>query len=150
MRLRIPDFILICMIGLQFASLAAAIKPLVVRVADHKGSTAKDRGARIAFGDQFGDFLQYIDAGVPLDGRVVIPPIDVDSTYGDVGLMQYLLFPREIVNCPAGADLPACVQSMVGQRTYLLRIGDFPAAEDVPASKVYSSFVGTLGLYAPR
>lgn len=149
-RLRTPDFILICLIGVQLASLAAALEPLVARVADHQGSSAKDRGARIAFGDQFGDFLQYVDALVPPDGRVVIPPIDVDSTYGDVGLMQYLLFPREIVNCPAGADLPGCVQSMIGQRTYILRAGEFPAPEDVPASKVYSSFAATLGLYRPR
>ncbi len=138
------------MIGVQLASLAAAIDPLVVRVADHQGSSAKDRGARIAFGDQFGDFIQYLDAGVPPDGRVVVPPIDVDSTYGDVGLMQFLLFPREIVNCPAGADLPECVQSMVGQQTYILRIGEFPAPEDVPASKAYSSFAGTLGIYGSR
>ena len=146
-QLRIPDLILICLIAVQLASLAAALEPLVARVADHQGASAKDGGARIAFGDQFGDFLQYVDGFVPPDGRVVVPPIDVDSTYGDVGLMQYLLFPREIVNCPAGADLPGCVQSLIGQRTYILRVGDFPAPEDVPASKVYSSFAATLGLY---
>jgi len=149
-RLRTPDFILICLIGVQLASLAAALEPLVARVAVHQGASAKDRGARIAFGDQFGDFIQYVDAEVPPDGRVVVPPRDIDSTYGDVGLMQYLLFPREIANCPAGADLPGCVQSMVGQRTYILRVGDFPAPEDVPVSKAYSPFAVTLGLYRPR
>jgi hypothetical protein len=149
-RLRTPDFILICMIGAQVAALAAALGPVVARVADHQGSSAKDRGARIAFGDQFGDFIQYVDAEVPPDGRLVVPPVDVDSAFGDVGLMQYLLFPREVVNCPAGADLPGCVQSMIGQRTYILRVGDFPAQGDVPVSKAYSSFAETLGLYRPR
>ncbi len=149
-RSHTPDIILICLIGAQVAALAAALVPVVARVSDHQGSSAQDRGARIAFGDQFGDFIQFLDAEVPADGRVVVPPMAVDSTYGDVGLMQFLLFPREIVNCPAGADLPGCVQSMVGQRTYILRVGDFPAPEDVPASKAYSSFADGLGLYRSR
>lgn len=149
-RLQASDLILIGLVIVQLASLALFAQPLAARISQHQGAPATDRSARIAFGDRFGDFIQFVDAEVPPDGRVVIPPMDLDATFGDVGLMQYFLFPREIVNCPSGDDLPGCVRSLTGAQTHILRIGTFPAPEDVPPSKGYLPFSTDLGLYSPR
>lgn len=149
-RLQPSSLTLIALVILQFVFLAIAVQPLAARVQEHRGAPAIDRSARIAFGDQFADFIRFLDAAVPPDGRVVVPPMDIDSKFGDVGLMQYFLFPRQVVNCPSGADMRPCVQSMVGTRTYILRAGEFPRADDVPPSKEYSSFAADLGLYVPR
>jgi hypothetical protein len=149
-RLQPSSLTLIALFILQFVFLAMAVQPLAARVQEHRGAPAIDRSARIAFGDQFADFIRFLDAAVPPDGRVVVPPMDIDSKFGDVGLMQYFLFPRQVVNCPSGPDMRPCIRSMVGTRTYILRAGEFPRADDVPPSKEYSPFEDDLGLYAPR
>ena len=149
-RLQVTDLILIGLVIVQLVSLALFAQPLAARISQHQGAPATDRSARIAFGDRFGDFIHFVDVEVPPDGRVVIPPMDLDATFGDVGLMQYFLFPREIVNCPSGSELSGCVRSLIGTGTYILHVGGFPSPDDVPLSKEYSPFSTDLGLYSPR
>ena len=149
-RLQASGILLIVLVMVQFILLAVAVRPLAVRVREHRGAAAVDRSARLAFGDEFGDFIRFLGAEVPPEGRVVVPPMDIDPTFGDVGLVQYFLFPREIVNCPSGAELPGCIRSLVGTRTFILRVGGFPVAEDVPPSKGYLPFSADWGLYSPR
>ena len=148
-QLRTPDFILICLIGVQLASLAAALKPLVAESCRAPGVLRQIRGPASPSGSVRG--LSPVRrcfgaARWPRRGPSDRRRLDLRGC----GLDAVLLFPREIVNCPAGADLPGCVLSMVGQRTYILRVGDFPAPENVPASKAYSPFAVTLGLDRPR
>ncbi|MCX6072320.1 MAG: hypothetical protein NTU91_15935 [Chloroflexi bacterium] len=149
-RARAFDLVLGVVVVIQLVLLVVTVSPITQRVALFRGDSATERSARVAFGDQFGDFVRFVDVNVPENGRVVVPPLDLDLTFGDVGLTQYLLFPREIVNCPSGPDLADCVRSLTGSQTYILRVRDFPAPEDVPPSKGYLPFEGDLGLYYPR
>jgi hypothetical protein len=136
--------------AVQVVTLAVTIRPLVARIVSYRDLSARTRGVHIAFGEQLGSFVEYLESEVPYDARVVIPPQEIDSTLGNVGLVQYFLFPRDIVNCPAGPDLAECVRSMVGDRTFILRAGEFPEPRDVPSSKTYLPFNTELGLYRPR
>jgi hypothetical protein len=149
-RAPVVDLVLAAVLVVQFVLLGVSIRPLALRVAQYQGAAALGRSARIAFGDQFGDFIQFVELNVPQDSRIIIPPMALDSTFGDTGLMQYFLIPREIVNCPSGEDLPTCVRSMTGGGTCILRVAGFPAQEDVPPSKVYLPFDADRGLYCPQ
>lgn len=146
---RIVNAGLAALVLVQLALLAWSLRPIVLRVVQFQGLPAVERSARVAFGDRFSDFLAFVSENVPPEDRIVLPPLAVDAAFGDVGLMQYLLFPREIINCPAGPDLPACVRSLTGDETCILRVGEFPAPQDVPESKEYMPFDDERGLYCP-
>lgn len=83
----VSDHVLACAVVLQFIVLGFSLQPVVLRVRQSWGAPATERCARIAFGDQFGDLIQFLETNVPQAGRVVIPPVDLDSTFGDVGLI---------------------------------------------------------------
>jgi hypothetical protein len=68
---------------------------------------------------------------------------------GNIGLMQYFLLPRQIINCADGPELPACVRSMDGPTTYTLRIADYPNPQDVPPGRRLLAATPDHGVYAP-
>ncbi len=146
---RVTTWVLAAVVLVQLALLGWSQRPAVLRVAQYQGLSATERSARIAFGDQFGDFIQFLSAEIPPDGRLVVPPMDMSPIFGDIGLMQYFLFPRQIVNCPPGEDMPACVQSMTGSNTHILRTGKFPPSDAVPPAKDYLPFSADWGIYSP-
>ena len=147
---RVTTWVLAAVVVIQLALLGWSQWPGALRVAQYQGLPATERSARIAFGDQFGDFIQFLSAEIPPNGRLVVPPMDMESILGDIGLMQYFLFPRQIVNCPSGDDMPACVQSMTGSNTHILRTGKFPPSDAVPPAKDYQPFSADWGIYSPR
>jgi hypothetical protein len=124
--------------------------PLAQRVWEVRREPPLERSARLAFGDSFAGYIQFLREEVPEDARVVVPPKALVPAYGDIGLMQYFLAPRQIVDCPAGPDLPACVASMDGNKTYILSIPEFPPRESVPENKAYREHGQGYGLYTPR
>lgn len=148
-KLRMGELLLVVTAFVQAIFLLLAIRERIQSFRGVGGLPAIERSVRIAFGDDFASFVGFLREGVPEDGRLAVPPMDLEPTFGDVGLVQYFLFPRQIVNCPSGDDLPACVRSLTGPRTCILRVGDFPAAEDVPSNKVYIRFDAERGLYCP-
>ena len=124
--------------------------PLAQRVWEVRGDPPLERSARLAFGDAFADYMRFLREHVPENARLVVPPKAVVPVYGDIGLMQYFLAPRQIVDCPAGPDLAPCVASMDGARTYILAIPEFPPTDSVPANKEHWDHGGGFGVYAPR
>ena len=150
-RIHLSELMLFGVVIVQSLILARGVRPLAARVWELRGVPSLERSARIAFGDEFGGFIGFVRARVPLDeSRLVVPGMDVNATFGNVGLMLYFLYPLDIRDCPAGPDLPACVRSYVGEQTYILRVGEFPPADSVPPSKEYSPYSTDLGLYVPR
>lgn len=148
-QIRMCELLLAGTAVVQVASLLIGVRALAQKVGEWQGVPAVERSVRIAFGDDFEALVTFLRTRIPEDGRLVIPPMDLDATLGNVGLVQYFLFPREIVNCPSGDDLPACVRSLTGAQTCILRIGDFPPQEDVPSTKMYIPFDEERGLYCP-
>jgi len=134
----------------QVCVLAARTRPMAVKVWELRGMSALERSARIALGDTYGGFIQFVRDEVPPDAKLVVPAMDVDATFGNVGLMKYLLDHLDIRDCGSGTDDSPCIRSLTGSQSYILRVGDFPQPEDVPLSKEYLPFSDDLGLYVPR
>ncbi len=74
----------------------------------------------------------------------------LEPVYGDIGLMQYFLRPRTIIDCPMGEDMAPCVRSMTGKTTYLLAVPDFPPQADASLYRDLVAFDAERGAYVPR
>ena len=145
-----PRAALILSLVVQIALVTkSVVYPLSTKIWEVRRLPALDRSAEIAFGSEFASFVAFLREVIPPEGRVVVPPMVQEPVYGSIGLMQYFLFPRDVVNCPSGPSLSACVRSMKGAMTYILAIGDFPRPEDVPEGKVLLPHSGNGGVYAP-
>src|SRR3970040_1596483 len=115
----VPTVLLWLALLVQLAVLLRTkIQPLAEKVWEVRHLSAVDRSAEIAFGSEFARYIRFLREAVPEDARVLVPPFDWEPVFGNIGLMQYFLFPREVVNCPNGADLSGCVRSMGGARTH--------------------------------
>jgi hypothetical protein len=128
-------------------TLRGTILPMYRDARDVRGLPALQRSAIIAFGDTFAAYIGFLRSQIPETGRVVIPPPSADPVFGNTGLMQYYLFPRQIVNCPDGPDVDICTRSMDAPATVLLRIDGFPDPDAVPSDKGLRSFNNNLGIY---
>lgn len=123
--------------------------PLYAEVRTVAGRSAFERGARLSFGDAFYEYVRFIRETVPEDGRIVLPPVSVDATYGNMGIMQFFLAPRGIVNCPAEDEIRECLQLFSGERTYFLAIRQYPDPADYGGRRNLIPLNDALGLLAP-
>ena len=145
-----PGAALILALVVQLAIVTkSVVYPLTTKIWEVRRLPALDRSAEIAFGPKFASYMTFLREVIPPEGRVVVPPMDQEPVFGNIGMMQYFLFPRDVVNCPSGPSLSACVSSMRGAMTYILAIGGFPSPEDVPEGKVLLHHSANRGLYAP-
>jgi hypothetical protein len=111
-----------------------------------RNASAPWRSASILFGDEY---IEFVKAIVPEDGLVIIPKEEQVWNFGNVGLMQYFLFPRQIADCPI-ADLEECILSLKGSNSYVLAPDlTFPPREYADQVKRYIPFKGDRGLYVP-
>lgn len=115
-----------------------------------RGAPAVERSAQIAFGDEFADFMSFVRENVPVTAKLVVPPKGLDPLYGDIGMMQYFLRPRRIIDCPLGVDLAPCIGSLTGKSTYLLAVPGFPPLPEAGLNRHLIAFNGERGVYAPR
>jgi hypothetical protein len=134
----------------QLALLAGmVILPLARAGWEVRGDPARRRSARLAFGDSFAGYISFILSTVPEDALVVLPPAEHDNRFGHTGLMQYLLFPRRLTNCPTIAAWNECLENYYEMDTYLISVDGFPLPEIEIASKRYLPFDGRRGLFVP-
>ena len=113
------------------------------------GLSARVRSERLAFGASFSEYLQFLRERVPDDALVAIPPVEHDPVYGNMGLMQYALFPRRLTNCPAIGEWETCRANYGGENTFVISVGGFPPPDKPPGSKTYLAFDESRGLFAP-
>jgi hypothetical protein len=136
---------------IQVALLATgSVAAVVERAWVVRGTPAIERSAQIAFGSDFSDFILFIRETVPESAKLVVPPKGMEPVYGDIGLMQYFLRPRTIIDCPMGEDLVPCVRSLTGASTYILAVQDFPPQADAGLYRNLVAFSDTRGVYVPR
>jgi hypothetical protein len=113
------------------------------------GLPARVRSERLAFGASFSEYLQFVRERVPDDALVAIPPVEHDPVYGNMGLMQYALFPRRLTNCPAIGEWETCRANYGGENTFVISVGGFPPPNKPPGSKTYVAYDENRGLFAP-
>jgi hypothetical protein len=113
---------------------------------------AVQRGITLAFGEEFAGFIQFVDSNVPPDARLVLPRPSKSPVFGNVGLMQFMLFPRELINCPSGQPEAeeSCILGLGGLHTYILAVEGFPPREAAEANKVLLRYDDERGVYVPR
>ena len=92
---------------------------------------------------------QFIVEVVPESGRVVLPPLTVDSTFGNMGIIQFFLFPRSIVNCPSVEATEECLELFQGDDTYFLSVDSFPESNQVGGTRKFLDFDSGLGIFLP-
>ena len=94
-------------------------------------------------------FLRWLDAYLPDDAAIVMPPGKV--LFSSQSVMQNFLFPRPILAC-CGSDETLCKKCVDDPDNYILAIDSFPLPEDQP-NKVFVAYPqGTnslRGVYVP-
>jgi hypothetical protein len=126
------------------------ILPLATNIWHVRDLPNIERSARLAFGDEFAEFIDFVKDQVPLDATVIIPHDETDIVLGNVGIMQYFLLPRAIADCAQGAPLPGCILALGGPDLYILAVDDFPPTEEASRTKDYLPFDDDRGLYIPK
>jgi hypothetical protein len=143
-------FLLLLALGVQVTYLGGHDG---LRLARQSWQSRKDparvRSARLAFGASFSEYIEFLEGTVPQDALVVIPPVEHDPVFGNMGLMQYLLFPRQLTNCPSIDLWEECKGNYLGGKTYLIAVGGFPSREQAPDSTTYIPFDASRGIFVP-
>jgi hypothetical protein len=125
--------------------------PLALRVWNNRTFPARQRSAALAFGSDFAGFMRLVADTVPPTAKLVLPRPEQDATFGNVGLMQYFLIPRKLINCPSSepADEEACILKLGGPDTYILAVGSFPPRQAAESAKTIVPFNDSWGVYVP-
>ncbi len=131
--------------------LQSSVIPLALRVWNNRTFSAKQRSAALAFGSDFAGFMRFAAETVPPDAKLVLPRPEQDPTFGNIGLIQYFLIPRQLINCPSSemAEQEACILRLSGSDTYILAVGSFPPARAAESSKTLIPYNEDLGVYIP-
>ncbi len=141
---------LLIALGIQLYLLSSSVlEPLWRDIRSAADLTPFERSARLSFGDQFYGYVQFIREEVPEHGRIVLPPLTVDPTFGNMGIMQFFLFPRSVVNCPSVEAMEECLEMFRGQDTYFLSVGEFPEADAIGDTRRLLPFDAGQGLFLP-
>lgn len=123
--------------------------PTVRRVWETRREDAVTRSARFAFGDDFAGYVSWLRDTIPAGSRVAIPKEEQGGPFGNLGLMQYFLFPRQIVDCPVD-EVEACVARMTGPNSYVLAPNDlFPPRDIAHAVRQFHAYDGIRGVFGP-
>ena len=106
------------------------------------------RAAQNIAGDTFADYIEFVRQNSARDARIVLPPRIPVRPESNISLMQFFLFPRDIINCGL-TEVEECVQRITGPNSYILGLGDFPPQELAARTRSYIPFDDQLGLYGP-
>lgn len=148
-RQTVISIIGILLLGVWIYQMAGAVRYLGDRfqnkVLANRDLDAIERSADASYGSEYAAFISFLRSSIP-DLATVLIPSGQGSTvpFNNIYLMQYLLFPRRIVNCPTD-----CSAIITAPDTYVIAQNDFPPRESIPSSIQYISYNDTLGLYIP-
>lgn len=100
---------------------------------------------------RFADFMGLAREVVSEDGTVVFLKGYIGGPTSHKGVMQYYLFPRNLVSCEDAPTLEACIQETY-PKAYVLAVGDVPLDEVVSQHRRLIPFEPDRfyrGIYAP-
>lgn len=129
--------------------ISSVIPDLVQKIWQARTGSAKWRSASIHLGDDYANYIEFVKTNTPEDALVIIPKEDQVWNFGNVGLMQYHLYPRRIADCPIDS-LDECILNLRGTDTYILAPTlTFPPRELADQVKRYLPYDQESGLYLP-
>jgi hypothetical protein len=111
--------------------------------------TSIERSAELSFGDDFAGYIEFLTKEIPTGARVIQPAFRQDPVFGHQGLMQYFLFPRQVMPCPTEITWDSCMGKFNGPATYILAIGDFPPAIDPRYGDTHLEYQPGRGVLIP-
>lgn len=113
--------------------------------------SALQRSGILFSSKRFSDFMSLARDVVPPEGTVVYTERFVGGPTGNKGIMQYYLFPRDLVHCSKGDSAERCLQS-ADPGAFFLAVGEFPPDEAASRSRRFIPFEPDgfyRGIYAP-
>jgi hypothetical protein len=123
------------------------------------GLLASDRSGVRVFGEEGFAFMAFVRDEVPEDATLVIPsrrPIGerkIEGIWHGLGVMQFYLMPRSILQCPCQYKEAYCFECLKKEENYILSIADFPPVEAELDRKIFVPYDGEganfLGIYKP-
>lgn len=123
--------------------------PTLRRVWRLRSEPAIERSALFGFGAEFADYARFIRDQVPEDATLAIPKEVQGGEWGHLGIVQYFMFPRRVVDCPA-EEAEACVLRLTGESTYILAPNEeFPPRQAAERNRTYLAFDERRGLFVP-
>jgi len=149
-RINASNLILVLIVTAQLMILFRNnIPDLVQKIWRARAGSATWRSASIHLGNDYANYIEFVKANMPEDALVIIPKEDQVWDFGNVGLMQYHLYPRKIADCPID-KLEACILNLKGANTYILApTSTFPPRELADQIKQYVPYDQESGLYVP-
>jgi hypothetical protein len=122
---------------------------LVQRIWQARTGSAEWRSAAVHFGENYANYIEFVKTHTPIDSLVIIPKEEQVWNFGNVGLMQYYLYPRRIADCPIEL-LDDCILKLRGKDVYILAPTlSFPPRAIADQVKHYLPFNQDSGLYVP-
>jgi len=142
--------LLVCVSFQAFQSWKEIVKPWLHDRLSFVLASAPHRGAIYYMGEDRARFMRFLDAYLPEDAEVVLPPRTI--IFSNQNIMQNYLFPRAILSC-FGDDLTLATKCLSDKQNYVLAVGDFPSAEQVPGRVLVPYPDGNKdlrGIYVPE
>jgi hypothetical protein len=133
-----------------FILVQITIKPVAVEILSVRAYPARDRSAKIGFGEEIADYITFINDNTSEDDFVLIPPRVTHDVLGHVGLMQYYMMPRRISNCAPGQSFAECFLVQGGPNTIILAVNDFPPIGIDDELYQFLPFGSAWGVYVPN
>jgi hypothetical protein len=115
------------------------------KVVPNRELDAVERSADVSYGSEFTNIITFLRNSIPSQATVLILSTqDSANPMNDTYLMQYLLFPRNIVFCPS--DCTALINDPV---LFIIAQNEFPSMETSSTRKQFVRYDDTLGLFIP-
>lgn len=110
---------------------------------------AVERSLRLSFSSELTSYMLFLRANIPEDGTTLLPPTETHPVLGHSGIMQYLLFPRRVTNCPGNPSSDECRELVRTPHLSVLAVGSFPALEMTTTEKRLLQHGTGMGLWLP-
>jgi hypothetical protein len=116
------------------------------------GQAAVWRGVNFSAGQDFANYVTFLNQVIPADALVVLPPEGIGPpAMGRTPYMQFFLAPRRVANCTEDVDRCAANFSQSGAYVLIARRDGFPSTgvlQNQAQTQIFNEQAG-LGVYLP-
>lgn len=147
---RAAFFLLLAASVQTFFLLSNFIPKLIVHIWPQRRAPAAWRTTALLFSEDYANYIEFVKDVVPADAMVLIPKEAHVWNFGNLGLMQYFLYPRSIIDCPV-EGFNDCILSSIGPSTFILAPNsDFPPQNLLEEHMQFIPYDGSQGIYIPK